>query len=326
MFPLSNPDRLVIDINNSDISFKRSSLPKPFGVIEAIRLGQVKGSSRVVFEFNESIKPAKIFMLTPSGGFSYRLVIDVARAEDKVDNNKAINDKKEVTKKPLIVIDPGHGGKDPGAIGVSGIKEKVITLSAGLELRKQLLATNKYDVYMTRDKDETLSLGSRVKKARDKKADLFISLHADSIRKSGTKGLSVYTLSDRASDKEAEALADRENKADIIAGIDLSAEAPEVVGILIDLARRETMNYSGQLANLLVQELRKEVTTLPNTHRSAGFAVLKAPDIPSVLLEMGYLSNKDEEKLLKRADYRKRLLEAVVDGLDNYFDQKSLAF
>lgn len=326
VFPLKNPDRTVIDINNATIAFNRRTLPKPMGAISGIRIGDVKNKARIVIEYAGASQETKSFLLAPSGGFSWRLVIDLIK-NDNYDKNVTAKDKETTSqKRPLIVIDAGHGGKDPGAISVSGVKEKVITLAAAIELRRQLVNTDKYDVFLTRDDDTTLSLGARVRKARDKKADLFISLHADSIRKPNTKGLSVYTLSDRASDKEAEALADRENKADIIAGIDLSNEIPEVVGILIDLARRETLTYSGQFATSLVSELRKSIKTLPNTHRSAGFAVLKAPDIPSVLIEMGYLSNKDDEKLLRSPDYRKKLLSSVVEGIDNYFEQKSLAF
>jgi N-acetylmuramoyl-L-alanine amidase len=154
---------------------------------------------------------------------------------------------------------------------------------------------------------------------------LFISLHADSHRNSKTRGLSIYTLSERASDKEAALLAEKENKADIISGMDFSEESPEVTGILIDLAQRESMNLSSQFATLAVGELRREVETLSNTHRFAGFAVLKAPDIPSVLLEMGYLSNRTEVRLLQKASYRGKLAKSMVSSIDRYFDQTQSA-
>ena len=343
IFSMTDPNRTVIDIENAEITFDKAILPKLAKNdynLSAIRTGKIDDGrkTRIVLEYaNGDMMTDKDFILAPSSGFSWRLVIDLIRKNSKTakvtggaaiikETATAKKNTETPAKKPLIVVDAGHGGNDPGAIGVSGVEEKTITLAAALELRRQLVNTGKYNVFLTRDADTTLSLGSRVRKAREKKADLFLSLHADSIKKPQTKGLSVYTLSDKASDREAEALAERENKADIIAGIDLNNEIPEVVGILIDLARRETMTYSGQFANSLIKELSREIETLPNTHRSAGFAVLKAPDIPSALLEMGYLSNREEEKLLRRPEYRRKLLKAVVDGINDYFEQKSLAF
>src|SRR5690606_18852661 len=198
----------------------------------------------------------------------------------------------------LIVIDAGHGGVDPGAISVTGMQEKVITLSAAKVIKEVLEKTGRYEVMLTRDRDIFLPLRQRFEIARRARADLFISLHADSFKTSDVRGASVYTLSERASDREAALLAAKENKADIIAGIDLQGEAPEVSSILIDLARRETMNYSAHFATLLVQELGEAVMLRRNTHRFAGFMVLKAPDVPSVLLEMGYLSNPQDAKAL----------------------------
>ena len=222
-----------------------------------------------------------------------------------------------------MVIDAGHGGVDPGAIGVRGTLEKNVTLAAARELRRQLEATGRYRVVMTRSDDTFLRLRERVNVARTNGAELFISLHADSHPNPNTRGLSVYTLSATASDKEAAALAQRENKADLIAGVNLSAESREVVDILIDLAQRETMNLSAHYAGMLVDNLREAVTLLPKTHRFAGFAVLKAPDIPSVLVELGYMSNREEERLLRDPDYRRRLMGAIVRATDAYFAHKS---
>lgn len=224
-------------------------------------------------------------------------------------------------KKRIIVIDPGHGGVDPGAIGVSGIYEKYITLAAARDLKSYLEGTGRFEVHLTRDRDIFIRLRGRIERARDMKADLFISLHADTIRDKQIRGLSLYTLSERASDKEAGELAERENKADLIAGIDLTHESAEVTNILIDLAQRETMNQSAKLAALLVDELDKRVKILRNPHRFAGFAVLKAPDIPSVLIELGFLSNKDDEKALRSTNHRQKLAQSIAGAVDRYFSK-----
>jgi N-acetylmuramoyl-L-alanine amidase len=224
-------------------------------------------------------------------------------------------------KKRIIVIDPGHGGVDPGAIGVSGIYEKHITLAAARDLKEYLENTGRFEVHLTRDRDIFIRLRGRIERARDMKADLFISLHADTIRDRGVRGLSLYTLSERASDKEAGELAERENKADLIAGIDLTNESAEVTNILIDLAQRETMNQSAKLAALLVDELDKRVKTLRNPHRFAGFAVLKAPDIPSVLIELGFLSNKEDERALRSKTHRNNLAQSIAGAVDRYFSK-----
>ncbi|GAB6054120.1 N-acetylmuramoyl-L-alanine amidase [Magnetospira thiophila] len=224
-------------------------------------------------------------------------------------------------RKRVVVLDPGHGGIDPGATGVSGIHEKNITLAMAREVRDRLQATGRYKVILTRDRDIFIRLRDRVSMARDRGGELFISLHADTIRDRQIRGLSVYTLSEKASDKEAGLLAEKENKADLIAGVDLTHESDEVTNILIDLAQRETMNQSVQFASLLVHELSRETKLLRNTHRFAGFAVLKAPDIPSVLMELGFLSNSKDEAALRDPGYRSDLARAISQGIDSYFTQ-----
>ncbi len=221
--------------------------------------------------------------------------------------------------KPLIVLDPGHGGADPGAISPSGTYEKHITLSAAREFRQMLERTGRYRVLLARERDTLIPLRDRVAFAREAGADLFISLHADFIQTPAIRGLSVYTLSEKASDREAAELADSENKADLIAGVDLSKESPEVSNILIDLTQRETMNESARFAAFLVGELGQETEMLRNSHRFAGFRVLKGPDVPSVLLEMGFLSNREDERALLRKTYRAKLGEAIVRSIDRYF-------
>lgn len=222
--------------------------------------------------------------------------------------------------RPMIVLDPGHGGVDPGAIGIGGTHEKDITLAMAREIRRQLEATGKYRVFLTRDQDVFIRLRDRIAIARQQSADLFISIHADSMGNRETRGASIYTLSENASDSEAAGLAARENRADIIAGVDLSRESRDVTSILIDLAQRETSNHSISLARSLVQEMGREVQLLPvNPHRFAGFAVLRAPDVPSALIELGYLSNAQDEGQLNKPQYRQRVASGIVRSIDAYF-------
>lgn len=225
--------------------------------------------------------------------------------------------------KPLIVLDPGHGGIDPGALGAHTM-EKNITLAMAKQLQKALLATGRFRVVLTRDKDIFIPLRDRFKIARDQGADLFMSLHADSNPGTLARGASVYTLSDKASDAEAEALANKENKSDVIAGVDLSQESQTVSGILIDLAQRETTNLSSRFASILVNDLKNDTMMLENSHRFAGFAVLKAPDVPSVLLEMGYISNDQDEKLLTDPAHQKVLAGSIARAIEDYFDWRDM--
>jgi N-acetylmuramoyl-L-alanine amidase len=191
-------------------------------------------------------------------------------------------------------------------------------------LRRTLLATGRFRVVMTRDKDVFIPLRDRFKIARDKGADLFISLHADSSPSGEARGASVYTLSDTASDREAVALAAKENKSDVIAGVDLSKENQTVTGILIDLAQRETTNMSSRFASILVNDLRDDTMMLQNSHRFAGFAVLKAPDVPSVLLEMGYVSSSADERLLVSSRHQKKLAGSITRAIEDYFDWRDM--
>ena len=225
--------------------------------------------------------------------------------------------------KPLIVIDPGHGGIDPGAVG-SSINEKQLTLAVAKALKKELEDTGKFRVLLTRSRDVYIPLRERFGLAREKGADLFISLHADSHNNPLTRGASVYTLSEKASDAESEALAAKENKSDIIAGVDLSKQSNVVSNILIDLAQRDTKNMSTRFASLLVRELKEQTMLLGNTHRFAGFAVLKAPDVPSVLVEMGYISSSKDEALLSSSGHQKKLARAVRQAVENYFSWQEL--
>ena len=221
--------------------------------------------------------------------------------------------------KPMIALDPGHGGVDPGATGINAIHEKDITLATAREVRRQLEATGRFRVMLTRDEDEFVPLRERVAAARQAGADLFISLHADSIGRAEIRGLSIYTQSDKGSDHEAETLAAKENRADAIGGIDLSRENDQVATILIDLAQRDTRNHSRRFATLVLREAAHVMKLLPKPDRAAAFAVLTAPDVPSVLIEMGYISSPDDANLLTQPQHRQRLAATLVRAVEAYF-------
>ncbi|MBF0354645.1 MAG: N-acetylmuramoyl-L-alanine amidase [Alphaproteobacteria bacterium] len=339
---LAGPDRIAIDFPGLEW---RLATPLPKKGLGLIRSVYKEGGQSLVLELARPAKPTKVFYLAPAQGTSWRFVMDLEPSSAKESQKAARADLQSkpvqapalgakpaakptgqsaaapaspppVKAIPVIALDPGHGGIDPGAIGASGVYEKNITLAMARELKERIEQTGRFKAVLTRDRDVFLKLRDRVAKARAAGADLFISLHADAHGNEQLSGLSVYTLSEKASDAEAELLAEKENKADLIAGIDLSHEAPEVANILIDLAQRETMNLSASFAGKTVAELGQQVKLLSNTHRFAGFAVLKAPDVPSVLLELGYLSNPREEQLLKTEAYRAKLSLAVVKGLD----------
>lgn len=225
----------------------------------------------------------------------------------------------------LVVIDPGHGGIDPGAIGLSKTREKDVVLAYGLALKKVLERTGAIDVVMTRSDDRFLTLRDRVKIARENEADLFIAIHADTVRGPEARGATIYTLSEKASDAEAEALAHKENRADIIAGVHLEAENEAVTDILIDLAQRESKTHALVFAKKAVSEMEPVTSFTGKPMRSAGFMVLKAPDVPSVLVELGYLSSRHDERQLTSPAWRQRVAEAMGKAVENYFAQQMAA-
>ena len=306
------------------------------GLIRAFRYGHFRDNvSRVVLDVSKPVAIAKAFVLAPKSGRTHRLVVDLRaigakefarRAEPRraaaprPDTAAIPLPKRRVSRKvKTVAIDPGHGGVDPGAIGVRGTREKRVTLSHALALARKLRASGRYRVVLTRVRDVFVPLRTRVAIARRRAADLFISLHADSIPRSSVRGASIYTLSERASDRQAARLAAKENKADLIAGIDLTEQTSDVASFLIDLAKRQTMNDSADFARLLTKEIGKVRPLLRNTHRFAGFAVLKAPDVPSVLVELGYLSNPSDERRLNQRRERDRVVAAIVRAVDRYF-------
>ena len=233
--------------------------------------------------------------------------------------------RKAQTVRPIVVLDPGHGGIDGGTVSKRGTKEKEVVLAFARELRKQLIATDRFDVYMTRNGDRFISLAKRVKFARARKADLFIAIHADNLRRRRVRGATVYTLSERASDAEAAALAEKENSADFIGGVDLGEDAGEVADILLDLALRETKNHSIYFARRLVKNLKPVTPLNRRPMRSAGFKVLRAPDIPSVLLELGYLSNRYDERNLISSRWRRKAAVAVTAAIEGFFSPEVAA-
>jgi N-acetylmuramoyl-L-alanine amidase len=225
--------------------------------------------------------------------------------------------------RPLVVIDAGHGGFDPGAISpTSGIKEKDVTLRIAKAIRDELLKSGRVRVALTRDDDRFLVLQERYGVARKLKADLFISIHCDSVGSGDASGASVYTLSEVASDKEAARLASRENKADVIAGVDLGSENADVSSILIDLTQRETMNASAAFARLLGREAEPMIPLRPSFHKFASLMVLKAPDMPSVLFETGYISNPKDAAFLDSPEGRKRIAQSVERAVQVNFARK----
>ncbi len=224
-------------------------------------------------------------------------------------------------RKQVIVIDPGHGGYDPGAIGNKKVKEETVTLKAAQELRRQLLKTGRYKVVLTRNSDTYIAHEQRVRIARKAGADLFISLHADSLEKPNIRGASVYTLAKRAQARGQKLV--QTQKQNWILDVDLAKHSDSVGSILVNLAQRTTLSRSSKFADILVPKLKKRTLLLANTHRQAGLYVLLAPDVPAVLLEMGFLSNSKDEALLNSAKHRKKLMKSVTEAINVYFSAQS---
>ncbi|MBN8875502.1 MAG: N-acetylmuramoyl-L-alanine amidase [Rhodospirillales bacterium] len=220
---------------------------------------------------------------------------------------------------PVVMLDPGHGGKDPGAIGVSGTYEKQVSLATALELKRLLEAGGRYRVELTRARDVFIPLDDRVARAQARGAALFVSMHADALNDHSVRGASVYTLSNTASDAQTAALAQRENSADRFLGKNWHGTSPEVERILASLVRQETRIGSARLARKLVGSLDQDLPMLPNPERHAGFVVLKAADIPSVLVEMGFMSNPRDEAALRRPDHRRVVAQAMQRAVDGWF-------
>lgn len=336
-FLLRAPYRLVIDLPTTKFAIDPKAL-EATGLVSHVRYGQLNDkASRLMLEAKGPFTIDRLDILPNEGGAGYRLVVDLEAASQKAFNTAlseqaATTGSTQTTPKDerlglrtgregqrfTIVIDAGHGGIDGGAAGPSGVAEKDITLTFASELRDKLLADGRYTVFMTREKDEFLRLDERVRIAREHDADLFISIHADTIRLKRVRGATVYTVSEKASDADAQALADRENLSDQLSGIAIEEENHEVADILVDLIKRETHSFSVRFARTLVGELSPTIGLINNPHRFAGFKVLKAPDVPSVLLELGYLSNAKDEEQLKSAEWREKAAASISKAIEMF--------
>jgi N-acetylmuramoyl-L-alanine amidase len=333
-FTLANPYRVVIDMPQVTFNLPAKVGDTGRGLIKAFRYGLVmQGGSRIVIDAKGPVRVEKSFVLPPADGQPARLVLDLVATDREAFLRNAELEPKPVRTphiktppvsedpRPLVVIDPGHGGIDNGTKSANGELEKTIVLDFATILRDKLQQSGKYRVAMTRTDDTFIPLTDRVRFARSQRASLFVSIHADYLpKKEGeAQGATVYTLSENASDAEAARLAEDENKADVIAGVDLTAESNEVADILIDLAQRETKMFSTQFARDLITELKTATRMHKHPMKSAGFMVLKAPDVPSVLLELGYVSTKEDLKQLLSPVWRERTAVAMLKAIDAFF-------
>jgi N-acetylmuramoyl-L-alanine amidase len=337
-FTLSDPYRVVIDVPQLTFRLPAKTGESGRGLVKAFRFGLVmQGGSRIVIDVTGPVRVDKAFVLDSVEGQPARLVVDlVAIDRDTFLRNLAIENHgrrvsaprerepavKSTDPRPLIVLDPGHGGLDSGTIAPSsGDNEKTIVLEFALKLRDKLEKTGKYRVAMTRTDDHFVPLADRVRLARTSQAALLISIHADALAHRDIRGhgATVYTLSETASDAEAARLADAENRADLIAGVDLSAEPDDVTDILIDLAQRETKSFSMHFARALVSEIKTSARLNERPLKSAGFRVLAAPDVPSVLFELGFVTNPQDLKLITSDAWRARVADSMVQAVQTFF-------
>jgi N-acetylmuramoyl-L-alanine amidase len=355
-FTLSNPYRVVLDIPQVTFNLPTGVGSSGRGLIQAFRYGLVMpGGSRMVFDLTGPAKIEKTYTMEAANGQPARLVLELTAIEPSAfkassvsveggdlkqlrpailadaEANSTTPDTTGATKadtpadtRPVVVIDPGHGGIDNGTQAPSGESEKTLVLDFALALRDRIEKSGKYRVVMTRSDDTFIPLGDRVKIARNNMAALFVSIHADALpRKEGdAQGATIYTLSDKASDAEAEKLAESENKADAIAGVNLTEEPADVADILIDLTQRETRTFSNRFAKMLANEMKSVARMHKHPLKSAGFRVLKAHDVPSVLVELGYVSNKDDLQHLVSEKWRSRTVGSVAQAVDAFLGKR----
>lgn len=335
-FLLRGPHRLVVDLPETTFAFEPDSLD-PRGLVTGVRYGNLgTGSSRIILSGKGPFTVENLSLLENENSPGHRMVIDII-ADSEAAFERALADQAATTastvatgkgdrvgvrerpEKPFtIVIDPGHGGIDGGAKAAGGAAEKDLTLSFSRELHERLKATSRFNVFMTREDDVFLRLDERVRIARQHEADLFVSIHADTISQSGVRGASVYTISEKASDEVARAAAERENLADSVAGIEIADDNQQVADILFDLVRRETHGFSVTFARSLVDELGRKIELINNPQRSAGFRVLRAPDVPSVLVELGYLSNAKDLAKLQDPVWRDKAVTSMIEAIDAF--------
>ncbi len=337
-YTLANPNRVVIELPDVSFDLPVGAGKQARGLVSAFRYGQfAQGKGRIVIDLREPARIDKTFVLAAVDDQPARLVIDLVRTDAATflknalvpEPAKAVSARPQAKltgtdTRPLIVIDPGHGGPDSGAQAKTGDEEKEVVLDVGKRLRDQLLKTNRFRVVMTRDDDYYVPLDERVAIARTNNAALFISIHADSLSKGAgeASGATIYTLSERASDSEAQNLADKENDSDKFAGY-LARQPDDIANILFDLAQRNTKNHSALFARTLVGSLKGNARLHKSPIRSAGFVVLKSPDVPSVLLELGYLSSPDDLKQMTSEAWREKVTAAVVAAIDKFFAERT---
>jgi N-acetylmuramoyl-L-alanine amidase len=343
VFTLSDPYRVIVDIPEVRFGLGEDAEIAGRGLFTAFRYGQISpGKSRIVLDLSGPVKVDKAFVLPAADNQPARLVIDVvgtsrdafleverayrdARSlEDSAKRDRAIVAPAPAdTGKFVVVLDPGHGGIDTGAKGKAGAVEKVVTLQFAEILGKSLESTGRYNVFFTRTDDRFVALGDRVAIARSHGADLFVSVHANSFRGRSIRGTIVYTISEGASDALASEIAASENQADALAGLDMSEEnSDEVLDILFDLTKRETRNFEMVFARNLVKELRATTGMFKIPHQKAGFKVLTAHDFPSAMIELGFVSNAEDEKLLLSEEWRQKMSASVVRAIDAFFETK----
>lgn len=341
IFTLADPYRLVIDLPQVRFSLPDGAGERGRGMISAFRFGQISpGKSRVVLDVTEPVEVDKSYVLPPENDQPARLVVDVvattrdaflaanrrfrdARSAEAVEkqNRSFVPRSGDGANNLTVVIDPGHGGIDSGATGKTGALEKDITLEFGRLLGAKLAETGLYNIHYTREDDRFIALGERVAIARSLEADLFVSIHANSFSMPSVRGTVVYTVSDDASDKMAAEIAASENQSDVLAGLDIDeTDSDGVMGILFDLTRRETRNFGVVFAKNLVKELSSATKMFKIPHQQAGFRVLEAPDVPSAMVELGYLSNANDEKQLLSPEWREKAADSIVRAIDGYFD------
>jgi N-acetylmuramoyl-L-alanine amidase len=343
-FTLADPYRVVVDLPDVAFELPRAAGKEGRGLVSAYRYGLfAPGKSRIVLDVTAPVAIDKAFVLEPVDDQPARLVIDLVRTDRASFTANAPVHTASITprpaarpphdsavardSRPVVIIDPGHGGLDTGAIAPSGVEEKAVVLAVAKILAEKLERSGRFRVVMTRSDDVFIALGERVRIAREHDASLFISIHADSISRSegDASGATVYTVSDRASDAEAARLAEKENKADLVGGLDLSDKSEEVAGILFELAHRETRNFSGLFARTLVGRMQEAARMHKTPLKSAGFKVLRTPDVPSVLLELGYLSNTRDLRELASDVWRDKVAGAIAEAVQSFFANRLAA-
>jgi len=326
LFTLADPYRIVIDLKDTRKSDAIEVDTVSTNLVSGLRsASKNNGRLRVVLDLQAKVRP-RSFELRPDGKSGHRLVVDLHATNlspTPVKTNQ--RERKKAKKQFVIALDPGHGGRDPGAIGKRGTREKDIALAVARKMKTLINRTSGYRAVLTRDADRYVTLRNRVKKARQAEADIFISLHADSFHKSHVKGASVYALSLRgASSEAARWIAKKENSSDLIGGISLDDKDDLIASVLLDLSQTATIQDSLELGSDVLSHLGK-VSKLNNRKvQQAGFAVLKAPDMPSILIETAFLSNPSEEKKLRSSKHQQKLAKAVFSGIRKHLKNRQV--